>query len=120
MHPVEHLLYWSDILIHLVLPSHPLLMLYHLQVTGTGAVVGHIGFDKIEAGESAIGTHAYSHYLHHKYFEVNYGGEGLVPLDKWFGTWHDGSKDADEQMKARFRAKKEKLKSKQTKATPAE
>ena len=37
MHPVEHLLYWSDSLIHLVLPSHPLLVLYHLQVTGTGA-----------------------------------------------------------------------------------
>ena len=45
MHPVEHLLYFSDILIHLVLPSHPLLVLYHLQVTGTGAVVGHIGFE---------------------------------------------------------------------------
>ena len=106
MHPVEHLLYWSDILIHLVLPSHPLLVLYHLQVTGTGAVVGHIGFDKIEAGgERAIGTHAYAHYLHNKYFEVNYA-DGLVPFDRWFGTWHDGTKEAEAQMKARFEVKK--------------
>jgi sterol desaturase/sphingolipid hydroxylase (fatty acid hydroxylase superfamily) len=109
MHPVEHLLYWSDILIHLVLPSHPLLVMYHLQVTGTGAVVGHIGFDKIEAGAgSGLGTHAYAHYLHHKYFEVNYS-DGLVPFDRWFGTWHDGTKDGDAQMQARFQQKKARM-----------
>ena len=69
MHPMEHLLYWSDSLIHLIIPSHPLLVLYHLQVTGTGAVVGHIGFDKIEAVQTAISSHAFAHYLHHKYFD---------------------------------------------------
>ncbi len=111
MHPVEHLLYWSDILIHLVLPSHPLLVLYHLQVTGTGAVVGHVGFDKIEAGETAIGTQAYAHYLHHKYFEVNYS-DGLMPFDRLFGTWHDGTKDGDALMNARFQKKKARLNAK--------
>ena len=112
MHPVEHLLYWSDSLIHLILPSHPLLLLYHLHVTGTGAVVGHIGFDKIEAGEdTAVDTHAYAHYLHHKYFEVNYG-DGTVPLDKLFGTWHDGTTEADARMKRRFRQKRERMNAK--------
>ena len=101
MHPVEHLLYWSDSLIHLILPSHPLLLIYHTQLTGTGAVVGHIGFDKIEVGDTGVDTHAYAHYLHHKYFEVNYA-DGGVPLDKWFGTWHDGTKDGDALMNARF------------------
>ena len=108
MHPVEHLLYWSDILIHLVVPSHPLLMLYHLQVTGTGAVVGHVGFDKIEAGNRAFDSHAYAHYLHHKYFEVNYG-DGTIPLDRWLGTWHDGSMEGEVAMDARFQAKKARL-----------
>jgi sterol desaturase/sphingolipid hydroxylase (fatty acid hydroxylase superfamily) len=108
MHPVEHLLYWSDVLIHLLLPSHPLLMLYHLQVTGTGAVVGHIGFDRIEVGASAVNSHAHAHYLHHKFFEVNYA-DGLVPFDRWFGTWHDGSKDGDAQMQVRFQAKKARM-----------
>jgi sterol desaturase/sphingolipid hydroxylase (fatty acid hydroxylase superfamily) len=28
MHPIEHLLYWSDSLIHLIAPSHPLIFLY--------------------------------------------------------------------------------------------
>ena len=109
MHPVEHLLYWSDSLIHLVIPSHPLLLLYHLHVTGTGAVVGHIGFDKIETGtDTAIGSHAFAHYLHHKYFEVNYA-DGSIPLDLWFGTWHDGTKGGDAQMQARYQRKKARL-----------
>ena len=105
MHPVEHLLYWSGSLIHLVLPSHPLLFLYNLQITGTGAVVGHIGFDKIETGkDGALGTHAFAHYLHHKHFEVNYA-DGTTALDKLFGTWHDGTKEADAKMMARYEAK---------------
>ena len=109
MHPVEHLLYWSDSLIHVILPSHPLLLLYNLQITGTGAVIGHVGFDKIEAGSnSGVDTHAFTHYLHHKYFEVNYG-DGAVPLDKWFGTWHDGTSEGDQLMNARFAAKRARM-----------
>jgi len=105
MHPIEHLLYWSDSLVHLILPSHPLLALYNFQITGTGAVIGHVGFDKIVTGEnSGIDTHAFTHYLHHKYFEVNYS-EGTIPLDKWFGTWHDGTKVGDELMEARMEKK---------------
>ena len=105
MHPVEHLLYWSDSLIHLILPSHPLQFLYNLQITGTGAVVGHVGFDKIELGNGkAVDTHAYAHYLHHKYFEVNYA-DGTTALDKLFGTWHDGSKEAQAQMEVRYEKK---------------
>lgn len=103
MHPIEHLLYWSDALIHLVLPSHPLLVLYHLQVTGTGAIVGHIGYDRIEIGKDrAVETHAYAHYLHHKYFEVNYA-DGALPFDRWFGTWHDGTPEGDRAMQERFK-----------------
>ena len=106
MHPVEHLLYWSDSLIHLILPSHPLLALYNLNLTGVGAVVGHIGFDKIVAGnEKAMDTHAFAHYLHHKYFEVNYA-DGNVPFDWIFDTWHDGTKRGNELMNSRMAAKR--------------
>jgi sterol desaturase/sphingolipid hydroxylase (fatty acid hydroxylase superfamily) len=112
MHPVEHLLYWSDSLIHLILPSHPLLLLYHLQVTGTGAVIGHVGFDKAETGRGgAVDTHAYAHYLHHKYFEVNYS-DGMLPIDKWIGTWHDGTPNGDALMQARFEKKRERMNAK--------
>ncbi|WP_343116695.1 sterol desaturase family protein [Ostreiculturibacter nitratireducens] len=111
MHPVEHLLYWSGTLIHILLPSHPLLVLYHLQISGTGAVIGHVGFDKIETGEDkAIDTHAYAHYLHHKYFEVNYA-DGMLPIDKWMGTWHDGTAEAQQRMNERFKKKKARMNS---------
>ncbi len=107
MHPVEHLLYWSGALIHLVIPSHPLIALYHIHAAGFGAVVGHIGFHRIEVGEDrSIDSHTYAHYLHHKYFEVNYA-DGLVPLDRVFGTWHDGSVEAEERMNRRMRARAE-------------
>jgi len=113
MHPVEGALYFAQMLWHLVIPSHAVVGLFTSKMIGYGAINGHIGFDKLEiTDETALDSHAYAHYLHHKYFEVNYGGDGIIPLDKWFGFWHDGSKEADEQMKARFRAKKERLKAK--------
>ena len=36
---------------------------------------------------------------------MNYG-DGLVPLDKWFGTWHDGSPDGDARMNVRYEKRK--------------
>lgn len=114
MHPVEHLLYFAPVFYHLIVPSHPIIALYQLHIAGFGAVPGHVGFDKVEiTDETAIDSHAYIHYLHHKYFEVNYG-DGLIPIDRWIGTFHDGSKEADERMKERFRAKKARLADKKT------
>ena len=53
----------------------------------------------VESSKKAFDTHAYMHYLHHKYFNVNYGGDGLVPFDRVFGTYHDGSKESDIRFK---------------------
>lgn len=113
MHPIEHVFYFGEIAWFLIIPSNPVVMMFSSHLIGFGALNGHIGFDKLELNDkTATDTHAYSHYLHHKYFEVNYGGDGLVPLDKWFGYWHDGSKQADEAMKLRFRQKKERMRAK--------
>jgi sterol desaturase/sphingolipid hydroxylase (fatty acid hydroxylase superfamily) len=109
MHPIEHLLYFGTAFYHLFLPSNPIVMLYQLHYAGFGAIPGHVGFDKVEIGkERLVDSHAYAHYLHHKYFEVNYG-DALIPLDKWFGTWHDGSTESEAQMQERYRRRKEKL-----------
>ncbi|WP_172330098.1 sterol desaturase family protein [Mangrovicoccus sp. HB161399] len=103
MHPVEHALYFSVVLIHVILPSHPLHALFSLHHAAFGSLIGHIGFDKVVTGDrAAMDTHAYSHYLHHKFFEVNYG-DGLVPLDRVFGTFHDGTPEGDRAMDARRR-----------------
>ncbi|AZO47858.1 MAG: sterol desaturase family protein [Mesorhizobium sp.] len=106
MHPVEQLGYLGVALWHLIIPSNPLLALYQLHYAGFGAIPGHVGFDKVELGENtSVDSHAYIHYLHHKHFEVNYG-DGLIPFDRWFGTFHDGSKDGEARMQARYEKKK--------------
>lgn len=117
MHPVEHMFFFGEALIHLVIFSHPLIAIYNLQSLALGAVVGHVGFDKIETGEeTAIDTHAYAHYLHHKYFEVNYA-DGLIPFDKWFGTWHDGTREGQAAMDERWRRKMERENARSGRAT---
>jgi sterol desaturase/sphingolipid hydroxylase (fatty acid hydroxylase superfamily) len=113
MHPVEACLYHAVAFWHLIIPSNPIVALFQLHLAGFGALNGHIGFDKLElTDETALDSHAWAHYLHHKYFEVNYGGDGLIPLDKWFGTWHDGTKEGDARMQARFERKRARLNAK--------
>jgi sterol desaturase/sphingolipid hydroxylase (fatty acid hydroxylase superfamily) len=110
MHPVEGFFYHASALWHLLIPSHPVLALFQLHLAGFGAVNGHIGFDRLErGGDRAVNSHAYAHYLHHKYFEVNCGGDGLIPLDRWFGSWHDGTAEGEARLKARLQARKARL-----------
>jgi hypothetical protein len=45
-------------------------------------------------------------------FRSELRGEGLIPLDKWFGTSHDGGKEGQAQMEERFRRKRERLNAK--------
>ena len=106
MHPVEQFGYLGVAFWHLVIPSNPILALYQLHFAGFGAIPGHVGFDKVElTADTTVDSHAHIHYLHHKYFEVNYG-DGLIPFDKWFGTWHDGSSEGDARMNARYEKRK--------------
>jgi len=90
MHPIEHLFYFSGPLLYFFIPHHPIHMMYealHAALTPAG---GHTGFDgKIYGGKISQGS--YHHFLHHYYFECNYGTEH-VPLDKLFGTFRDGEK----------------------------
>ena len=44
----------------------------------------------------------YFHYLHHRYFECNYGNPS-VPWDRLFGSFFDGSKESKKMMKARLK-----------------
>jgi sterol desaturase/sphingolipid hydroxylase (fatty acid hydroxylase superfamily) len=104
MHPLEHVIYFSSVLIHWIIPSHPLHVIFNLQYHSITPAQGHLGFNQVVLKDgSAIETGDYYHYLHHKYFEVNYANDGKVPLDKWFGTFHDGSDEAEEAMDRRLR-----------------
>ncbi|MEP3278238.1 MAG: sterol desaturase family protein [Stappiaceae bacterium] len=101
MHPIEHIIYFSGFLYYWVIPAHPLLAIHHSLMVGISPAQGHTGFDRVVAGkEKSFHLPYYAHYLHHRLFEVNYA-DGTIPLDKWFGSFHDGSAEADEALKAR-------------------
>lgn len=107
MHPIEHLLYFSVVLFACLIPAHPIVMLAIFMRTALSPAGGHSGFDQLVApggGSMVIG--GFPHQLHHKYFEVNYAN-ALVPLDRLFGSFHDGSEAADAQLQARMKRKAE-------------
>ncbi|WP_128929772.1 sterol desaturase family protein [Bradyrhizobium guangxiense] len=107
MHPVEHILYFSVIVLIAVFNSHPIHMLAMVMRAGLAPAIAHTGFDRTElGGERTVPSGVYAHYLHHKLFEVNYA-DGAVPLDKWFGSFHDGSPEADERLKLRMERRAE-------------
>ncbi|MGH7122100.1 MAG: hypothetical protein ACREFP_24415 [Acetobacteraceae bacterium] len=62
---------------------------------------------KLPSGALLNADH-YVHYLHHKSFEDDYG-DGLVPFDRIFRTFHDGTEEGMEAMNRRFQKKREKL-----------
>jgi sterol desaturase/sphingolipid hydroxylase (fatty acid hydroxylase superfamily) len=102
MHPVEHLLYFSGVLLHWIVPSHPIHVLFHLQHRAFAPAVGHNGFDRVRLPNGAwLDAEHYIHYLHHKHFEVNYG-DGLVPFDRIFGTFHNGTDESTQAMNQRL------------------
>lgn len=102
MHPVEHVFYFSGVILHWIVPSHPIHALFHLVHLGLSPAGGHTGYDRIvEGDDKSFDSHCYAHYLHHKYFECNYA-DGSLPLDRWFGSFHDGTDAAQEAMNRRF------------------
>ena len=105
MHPLEHLLYFSSILVHLVVPSNPLLMLFHMQVQALNPLASHSGFSDLQVRDkSRLALGEFHHQLHHRYFDCNYGTAD-VPLDKWFGSFHDGTPEATKNLRMRQRGR---------------
>jgi sterol desaturase/sphingolipid hydroxylase (fatty acid hydroxylase superfamily) len=104
MHPIEHVIYFAPTLIFFLVAAHPVHMINLISRLGVAPAQGHTGFDRLVTGEeTSVDASYYAHYLHHKYFEVNYA-DGMVPLDKWFGSFHDGTPEAHEKMKQRRRS----------------
>lgn len=106
MHPVEHLFYFGTVIIHLVLPTHPVHLIFHLMFYGLLAITSHTGFEGLVfRNRKRMHLGNFHHQLHHRYFEVNYGNLD-VPWDKLFGSFHDGTDAGKAAMKARLQARK--------------
>lgn len=101
MHPVESVLYISAVLIHFVVPSHPVIFLVHLYIKCIGPAFSHAGFESLLVRDGKLmNAGDFHHQLHHRYFECNYGTVE-VPWDKWFGSFHDGSEEATGRIRER-------------------
>jgi len=98
MHPVEHLLYFSVVLIHWVVPSHPIHFLFNAQHTALTPAGSHHGFEG-PLLDGRLPTGSYFHYLHHRFFNCNYG-EATIPLDRIFGSFRDRLFDESEAKPA--------------------
>ena len=103
MHPVEHAIYLGSVFIHFIVGAHPVHILYHLQYFTLTAVTTHTGFQGLLMGDkNRLNLGTFHHQMHHRYFECNYGGLEM-PWDKWFGSFHDGTVEANERMQERRR-----------------
>jgi len=101
MHPVEHVLYFSSVLLHLVLPSHPLHMIFHMHFLVLGAVQSHSGYPELWLGRwRVLALGDFFHQLHHRHFTCNYGAD-YVPVDRWAGSFHDGTDAATRRLARR-------------------
>lgn len=100
MHPLEHVVYFSSVVLHWVVLSHPLHAVFNMVHLNLAPIPGHVGFEHVEIGRYRYPTNGHAHYLHHKLFEVNYA-DGVFPLDRWFGSFHDASPEADARLAAR-------------------
>ena len=103
MHPLEHVIYLSTVLIHFVVPAHPLLIMFHLMYFTLTAATTHTGYQGLLIrGRLWLKLGTFHHQLHHRYYECNYGGLE-IPLDRWTGNFHDGSDESHAAFVARRR-----------------
>jgi len=105
MHPIEHVMYLSSVLIHVVLMSHPIHIFFHNQWNTVDAATTHTGFESLLfRGRPVYALGSFHHQLHHRFYNCNYGTQ-FMPWDKWFGTDHDGLPETMAAIRKRQRAR---------------
>ena len=103
MHPVESFFLMFDTMIFLIVPAHPVHVIFLLFHHGIGAPTSHAGFENLKLGKSGgVQIGDFFHQLHHRFFDCNYG-TWETPWDKWFDTFHDGTPEGNELVKERRR-----------------
>ena len=108
MHPVEHVIYFSTVVVQWVLAAEPGQRPVPAPPRGLLPGAGALRASRSSrsgAESSASTAAATSTTCTTSYFECNYGGS-LAPLDKLFGTFHDGTEAADAAMRERLRARR--------------
>jgi sterol desaturase/sphingolipid hydroxylase (fatty acid hydroxylase superfamily) len=101
VHPIENFVWFSAVLVLLLVPSHPMHAIFLMQLQLITAITSHCGFENLLIGKSSkfrLGD--FFHQLHHRFCDCNYGTIA-APWDQMFDTYHDGSAEGDEKIKRR-------------------
>ncbi len=107
MHPLEHIIYFTVFLLWWVVPVHPVIVILTGFYQGISPSVSHSGFDQLVLkGAKRVTAGDQFHHLHHRYFHVNFGNTP-TPVDKLFGSWHDGTPEAHSAFKNLLRARRQ-------------
>ena len=102
MHPLEHVVLYGDVLLFLIVPSHPVHLLFAMMHHTLGAPLSHTGYDEVKLGRLAMPVGDFHHQLHHRFIECNYGGIES-PIDGVLDSFHDGTPDGDVKIAERRR-----------------
>ncbi|MDU8944773.1 sterol desaturase family protein [Ovoidimarina sediminis] len=100
-HPIEQMIFLGSVFVHVIVGAHPVHILFHLQYFFLTAMTTHTGYQGLlirDKNRLNLGT--FHHQMHHRYFECNYGSLE-IPWDKWMGTFHDGTPEANVRMQKR-------------------
>ncbi len=103
MHPIEHLIFLGSVLVHWIILSHPVHVLYHLQYFCLTAATTHCGYESIAGNRRrvlSLGT--FHHQMHHRFVHCNYGGLEF-PWDKFMSSFHDGTVESHVRLKGYMR-----------------
>ena len=93
MHPIEHVLYYSSVLIHFVVPTTPLLFIYHVCYEHLSPPFSHSGFEKVVIRDrERLKAGDFFHQLPPPSFRVQlrHLGDALGRLVRQLRQRHDG------------------------------
>lgn len=101
VHPIENFVWFSAVLILLVIPSHPMHAIFLMQLQVITAITTHCGYENLLIGKHIkfrLGD--FFHQLHHRFYDCNYGTIAS-PWDRLFYTYHDGTPEGNAWVKQR-------------------
>ena len=101
MHPVEHIVMYSDLALYLVVASHPVHVIFNAMLHTVAGPTSHCGFHNVRIGKFfSLQLGDFMHQQHHRFCDCNYGTYE-DPWDKIFDSFHDGTEAGDLWMKER-------------------
>ena len=123
MHPAEHVGLYSDLVVYFLIASHPVHVIFNAMLHTIGGPTSHCGYHKVKFTRHIhLQLGDFMHQLHHRFVDCNYGTLE-DPWDRIFGSFHDGTPEADAYIRERrirmYANKKEKLARHGRNRTPA-